>query len=79
MQQIFEANDILEASIVKGLLEQCGIKTALNGYYLQGGIGELPLSGLASLWVEDEDAIAARRIVEDYLSGSSQADSSAGE
>ncbi len=68
MQQIYQAANILEASIVKGLLEQADLQAYLNGYYLQGGVGELPASGTASLWVEDHQVEDAKLIIEEYLS-----------
>ncbi len=67
MRQIYQADDILEANIVKGMLEQCGIKAHVHGAYLQGGIGLLPVTGMVSLWVEDDQADAARRLIDQYL------------
>ena len=67
MQQIYQVANIIEASIVKGLLEQAGLETYLNGYYLQGGVGELPATGIASLWVNDHQVEQAQRIIDEYL------------
>jgi hypothetical protein len=67
MQQIYQAANIVEASIVKGLLEQAGLQAYLNGYYLQGGIGELPATGIASLWVNDHQVEQAQLIIDEYL------------
>lgn len=69
MQRIYEAADIVEANIVKGMLEQCGISVHIGGYYLQGAIGEVPVSGIVSLWVEDEETEEARSVIESYLAG----------
>jgi len=66
MQRIYNAQDIIEGNILKGLLGQCGIAANISGYYLQGGIGELPVSGTVSIWVEDEDAELGRKIVDEY-------------
>lgn len=66
MQRIYNAQDIMEGNILKGLLGQCGIAANLSGYYLQGGIGELPVSGTVSIWVEDQDVEQARSIVDEY-------------
>ncbi len=67
MQQIYQAQNIVDASIVKGLLEQGGVQVYLNGYYLQGGIGELPASGMASLWVNEQQVTHAKQLIADYL------------
>lgn len=66
MQCIYHATDILEANIVKGLLEQQRITAHISGFYLQGGVGEIPASGNTSIWVEDDDAAQARSIIEAY-------------
>ncbi|BCX88172.1 hypothetical protein MIN45_P0540 [Methylomarinovum tepidoasis] len=66
MQPVYEAGDILEAHIVKGFLEQWGIEVHISGYYLQGGIGELPVSGLVRLWVADEAVARARQALAAY-------------
>ncbi len=69
MRPIYTATDILEAHILKGYLEQRGIETHVSGFYLQGGIGELPVGGTVSLWVADEDVEAARSALEEYERG----------
>ena len=66
MQRIYDANDLIEAHIVKGLLEQQNIEVYIGGYYLQGGIGELPVSGNVSVWVADEHIVRANEIINDY-------------
>ena len=66
MQPVYEASDILEAHIVKGFLAQWGVEAHISGYYLQGGIGELPVSGLVRLWVADEAVETARRALAAY-------------
>ncbi len=67
MQQIYHAENLIDANIVKGLLEQGGLKVYLGGYYLQGGVGELPAAGMTSLWVEDIDSALAQELIADYL------------
>lgn len=66
MQLIYTAKDILEAHILKGFLEQRGIEVHISGYYLQGGIGELPVSGTVNIWVADEHVAAARSALDEY-------------
>lgn len=66
MQRIYEASDIIEANILKGLLEQCDIDVYISGFYLQGGVGEIPASGNTCIWVADENVPAAKEIVRTY-------------
>lgn len=66
MQRIYDASNIIEAGIVKGLLEQCGIEVYMSGFYLQGGIGEIPVSGYSSLWVSEQDAMSAMDLIKQY-------------
>jgi len=66
MIKIYQAKDITEAHIVRGMLEAHGIEAHVNGYYLQGGIGELAASDFAYVSVNDEDANQAREIVDKY-------------
>ena len=69
MQRVYDAADIIEASIVKGLLAQYEIDVHIGGYYLQGGVGEIPASGTTILWVDDADAAEEHRIIEAYERG----------
>ncbi|MGR9106631.1 MAG: putative signal transducing protein [Gammaproteobacteria bacterium] len=69
MQRIYEASDIIEANILKGLLEQLGIEVYVSGFYLQGGIGEIPVSGNTGIWVADEQIETAREVVRLYETG----------
>lgn len=71
---VYTANDLIEGNLVKGLLEAQGIDTYVNGEYLQGGIGELMPMGHIKLSVDDEDELAALRIIERYESGEFQID-----
>lgn len=66
MQQIYQAHNIVDAHLVKGLLEQAGITAFVSGYYLHGGVGELPASGMNSLWVHDEHVSLAEQIIADF-------------
>lgn len=69
MQRIYDASDIIEASIIKGLLEQCGFEVYVSGFYLHGGIGEIPVSGNTGIWVADDQVAAAGELVRQYENG----------
>lgn len=51
MRAVYEAENIIDANLVKGLLEASGIPAYVRGSYLTGGIGELPVSGLLAVCV----------------------------
>jgi hypothetical protein len=69
MRNLYEAANTIEANLLKGLLEREGIEVFINGEYLQGGIGDLPVSGIITLSVEEDDVAAALKIIEDYEAG----------
>ena len=76
MQKIYDAENTMDASIVKGLLEEHEIPAFINGQYLQGGIGELPVSGIVSVSVPHQHAENAKQIVKDYFSATPVIDDS---
>lgn len=51
MQAVYEAENLIDAHLVKGLLEQNGIPAWVRGNYLAGALGELPVSGLLAVCV----------------------------
>lgn len=67
MRVLYEAENLIDAYLVRGLLEQAGIPAWVRGEYLAGGIGELPVSGLLAVcvpeaaWAEAERCLAAWR------------------
>ena len=63
---IYKARDTTEAHIVRGMLEANGIEAYVNGFYLQGGIGELAAHDYASVSVLDEHAELAKNLVKAY-------------
>lgn len=68
MKLIFEANDISEAHIVAGMLENAGLQTEVNGFFLQGAVGELPASDFVKVYLLDEaDFEQAQQLIAEYL------------
>ena len=63
MKNIYDAQDIIDAQRIIALLEHEGIPAQVKGEYLSGAMGELPVQGLVSVWVADQDATRAREIV----------------
>lgn len=66
MIKVFDASNITEAHIVKGLLESNNINAFVNGFYLQGGIGEMAPDDFAGVSVEDNNVQAALNIIQEY-------------
>ena len=52
--------------MLQDLLKQRGILAHVQGAQLQGGIGELPVTDLVRIVVEDSDYIAARAVIDDW-------------
>ncbi|HWK55427.1 MAG TPA: DUF2007 domain-containing protein [Hyphomicrobiales bacterium] len=67
LQTAFEASDIIEAHIVRGMLEAEGLQAWVGGHYLQGAVGEIPAFGTARVQVLDVDLPRARALIEAYL------------
>ena len=53
---------------MKDLLEQRHTPCFIGGQYLVGAMGELPVTGLPGLYVDDLDADVAVGLITDYLS-----------
>ncbi len=69
MQCVFQADNVVEAELVKGLLESNGIACHSGGFYLQGAVGDLAATGFAKLWVADEDSDSATQLIKGYENG----------
>lgn len=63
MKLLYEAGNNVEAHMILDLLKQEGLRGRIDGAYLQGGMGELPASGLIRVLVEEEDYARAKEIV----------------
>jgi hypothetical protein len=66
METVFEANLALEAHLVQDLLERAGIPSRVDGEYLQGAAGELPLGNLVKVRVPPEHAAEAREVIAEW-------------
>src|SRR3546814_10176540 len=53
MRVVYEAENVIDAHLVKNLLENVGIPAWVRGEFLTGGIGELPAQGLVAVSVPD--------------------------
>lgn len=66
MRVVYEAENIIDAHLVRGLLEQAGIVAFVLGEHLGGGIGELPVSGFVTVGVANSDVDAAEAALRDW-------------
>lgn len=68
MKKLYTANHLLEAQIIKDLLENAYIPAKLFNIYSQGATGEIPFTHTyPEVWVvRDQDFERGRKIVEAY-------------
>lgn len=66
MKCLYEATDMLEAHVVKGLLQQSRISAFIEGEYLNGAVGELPAARLVRILVNDDDWNAGQEVIACY-------------
>ena len=66
MRVVYEAENIIDAHLVKGILEQAGLPVYIRGEYLTGAIGELPVSGLVAVCVPTICVQEANRLLEQF-------------
>lgn len=65
MRVVYQAENIVDAHLVKNALDHAGIRAFVAGEYLTGALGELPVMGLVAVMVDDADVEAARSIAEE--------------
>jgi Putative prokaryotic signal transducing protein len=61
---VYEAENIIDANLVKNVLENEGIVAFVSGQYLTGAAGELPPLALVKVMVAEIDWPRARAIAE---------------
>jgi hypothetical protein len=66
MIKVYSAQNAFDAHIIKGMLAQQGIVARVDGEFLQGGIGELPLIDLVTVSVSEEDYEKALKALQEY-------------
>lgn len=73
MRRVYQAENSIDAHLVRGALEHHGIPAFVFGDYLAGGIGELPVFGLIEVHVADERHAEAEAFVRELLLGDASA------
>jgi hypothetical protein len=64
MRIVYQAENIIDANLVKNALEDAGIPSFVSGQYLTGAAGELPPMGLVNVMVAEAQWPQARAIAE---------------
>ena len=59
MQILHEASDMLQAHLLADLLQRAGVPAHVQGDYLQGAAGLLPVSGLVQVVTQENDGTYA--------------------
>lgn len=71
---VYSAANIADAHLIRQMLEAEGIPAFIQGEYLQGAVGELPANTEIFVRVADENAAAARAIVDAWESAEPELD-----
>ena len=66
MRVVYEAENIIDAHLVKGMLEQQGIPAFVRGEYLAGGVGDLPVMGFVAVAVPESRAPEAEAALREF-------------
>ncbi len=66
MKIVYNAENIIDANLVKSILESDGYRAFINGEFLAGAMGELPVGGLIQVAVADSDEDGAKTIVAEF-------------
>ncbi len=66
MQILHEASDMLQAHLLADLLQRAGVPAHVQGDYLQGAVGLLPVSGLVQVVTQD-DAPSVRALAREVI------------
>jgi len=66
MKLLYEASNAVEAHMILNLLEQSGLSARIDGEFLQGGIGDLQVTGLVRVMVDENDYQQAKLIVQEW-------------
>jgi hypothetical protein len=62
MRIVYQAENVIDAHLVKGALEAAGIPAHVAGEFLTGAIGELPALGLVNVMVPEHLLPAALEV-----------------
>lgn len=69
MQPIYLAANVTDAQLVANLLHEAGVEAFVRGADLQGGLGDLPVTGSIAVCVGGEDVPRAREVLAQWERG----------
>ncbi len=70
MLRIYEAENIIDAQLALDELRAGGLDAFIKGQHLAGGAGELPLTGVISVWITiPQHEQRARDIIMEFEAG----------
>jgi len=69
MRIVYRPDNLVDAHLMRHVLESEGLSCFIAGEHLLGGIGDLPVSGLLQLWVQDQDELRACELIEECRRG----------
>lgn len=79
MRVVYEAENLIDAHLVRGALEEAGIPAWVRGEFLAGAMGELPVSGLVAVCVPSSHWPEASALLPELLPcGRADADTDSG-
>lgn len=73
MRVVYEAENVIDAHLVKGLLENAEIPAFVRGEYLVGAVGELPVMGLVAVLVPESQVEAAETLLREFRADAAEA------
>jgi len=76
MRPVYEAEHLIDAHLVRGRLHAEGIDAFVRGEFLIGAMGELPLSGLVAVCVDEADVGRAMTLLRAWADERAVADAS---
>jgi hypothetical protein len=66
MHVVYEAENLIDAHLVRGLLQGEGIEVFIRGEHLIGAMGELPVAGLIAVCVPEQQLPRARALLDEW-------------
>lgn len=67
MLKVYDAENLLDAQLVHDELRAGGMQVTIKGQYLTGAAGELPPSGIVTVWIsEPRHEQRARALIEEF-------------
>jgi hypothetical protein len=66
MHVVYEAENLIDAHLVRGRLQGEGVEAWVRGEFLTGAMGELPVGGLLAVCVGDEHLARAQALLAEW-------------